>query len=179
MWNELENLRLPTAGPMFEHFQNDELQVQLLMNQSMNLVEIKKSAAELKDALRRYRNEISDDPARVAASFGVPQPPANQHPFLALLQEAPFGRRIRIPPETVPPEYWNGIPPELQKRLQRLTREEDIIEEMRAYAAEEIEILSASGSNGTPPTPANAPNSALTPQPERQLKPPTTNTGKL
>jgi hypothetical protein len=107
------------------------------MNQSTNLAEIEKSARALKDELRRYRNEISDDPAKVAVSFGPPTR-ANQQKFLALLQDGPQPRRIFIPQEKVPHEYWNGLPLELEKRLRKLTKEEDIIEEMNLYAAEEI-----------------------------------------
>ncbi len=163
LWNEVETLHLPTAGPMFEHFRNVRLSVQLFMNESTNLAEIEKSIAKLREDLREYRNQISDDPAKVAASFGPPQPPANQQKFLALLQDIPFGRRIRIPQEKVPPEYWNGIPPELQKRLQELANEEEIIEEMQVFAAEEIGLRNQEAmlAAGRPPAP-------ISPQPFEQ-----------
>ncbi len=158
LWNEVESLSLPTAGSMFEHFQNAKISVQLSMNQSTNLAEIEKLVAKLKDDLRQYRNQISDDPEKVAAAFGWTQPAANQQKFLALFQNGPFGRRIRIPQEKLPPEYWNGIPPGLQRRLQKLTREEDIIEEMQVFAAEEVglrnrEAMLAPGRSPLPVSP--------------------------
>lgn len=209
IWNELENLRFPTGGPMFEHFQNAKLSVQLFMNQSTNLAEIEKSVGELKANLRRFQAEISDDLAKSAEAYGRPQPiPSNQQPFLALLQDGPQPRRVRIPQEKVPAEYyWNGIPPELQGRLQKLTKEDEIIEEMNVFAAEEInlrnlgakqavntrqrrgvlnqqpvmqmplqiEIVPTTGGNGAG---SNASELLLTPKPERQIKPATTDTGK-
>lgn len=137
LWDEVENIRLPTGGPKFEHFRNEKLAIQLFMNQSTNLADIEKSVNGLKVELRRYQNEISDDRVKSAEAYGPP-PPANQQKFLALLQDGPKPRRIRIPQEKVPHEYRNSIPPELQKRLQKLTTERDIIEEMNVYASEEL-----------------------------------------
>jgi len=203
IWNELESLRFPTGGPMFERFQNAKLAVQLFMNQSTNLAEIEKSAGGLKVDLRRYQAEISDDLARSAEAFGRPEPtPQNQRPFLALLQDGPQPRRIRIPRERVPADYWNGIPPELQARLQKLTREDEIIEEINVFAAEEINIRNLGARQAVsvrqrrgaldqqpvtqmplqieivPIAGSNAPDLLLTPQSERQIEPATTDTGK-
>lgn len=208
LWNEVETLRLPTAGPMLEHFQNAKLSVQLFMNQSTNLAEIEQSVNELKADLRRYQAEISDDPAKSAEAYSRAQPPPNQRPFLALLQDGLQPRRIRIPQEKVPAEYyWNGIPAELQARLQKLTKEDEIIEEINAFAAEEINLrnlgvrqaVSVRQRRGAldqqpvtqmplqieivPTTRgngagSNAPDLLLTPQAERQIKPATTDTGK-
>jgi len=140
LWDELENLSLPTAGPMFEHFHNRRLRAQFSMNQSTNLAEIEKNVSRLKDDLARYRSEISDDPAKVGAAFGQRTPVANQEIFLALLADGLFARRVRIPQEGVPFQYRSRIPPELQQRLRKLNTEREIIEEMNVYSAEEFAL---------------------------------------
>ena len=149
LWDELEKLPLPTAGPMFEHFHNRKLAIQLSMNQSTNLAEIEKSVSGLKADLRRYQNEISDDLAKSAEAFGLPQPPATQQKFLALLQDGLTPRHIRIPQEGIPREYWNGIPAELQSRLRKLAKEQEIIEEMNVYAAEEARLRNLEANHPT------------------------------
>jgi hypothetical protein len=138
LWDELDKLLLPAGGPQAEIFQGRRLQLQTFMNQSTNLAEIEKSVSALKNDLRRYRSGISDDPARVAEAFGARQPAPNQQKFLALLNDTPGTRRIRIPQARVPPQYWNELPEELQKRLQNLDTEQEVVEEMNAYVAEEI-----------------------------------------
>ncbi len=137
LWDEVEKLYLPTGGPLFEYFQNRKLQVQFFMKQSDNLEEIESSVKGLQQELRRYRNEISDNPNKIAEAYGSPAHPVDQSKFLALLQDSLRPRRLRIPQEKVPYEYWNGIPPELRRRLQGLTSEQEVIEEMHAYAGEE------------------------------------------
>ena len=137
LWAELEALLPPTAGPRFEHFQNRKLQVQFFVNQSTNLVEIEKAVSEFREDFRRFRNQASDDLPRLAASFVPPAAPLNQQLFAALLADAPQGRRVVLRQEQVPHEYWNGVPPALQERLRKLTKEEEILEEMHAFAAEE------------------------------------------
>lgn len=120
LWNEIETLRLPTAGPMFEHFQNAKLSAQLFMNQSTNLAEIEQSVNELNANLRRYQAEISDDPAKSAEAYGPAPLPPNQTPFLVLLQDSLQPPRIRIAQERVPREYWDSIPEPLEQRLSGL-----------------------------------------------------------
>jgi len=204
LWSEAKNLRLPTGGPKAEYFRNEKIAVQLSMNQSTNLAEIEKSVSGLKADLRRYQAEISDDLERSAEAYGRPQPiPSNQRPFLALLQDGFQPRRIRIPQEKIPAEYyWNGIPADLQARLQKLTREDDIIEEMNAFAAEEINLRNLGARQAVsvrqrrgaldqqpvtqmpiqieivPTTGGNETGLRLTPPTERQIKPTTNGIGK-
>jgi len=140
LWAELEALVPPTAGPMFEHFQNRKLQVQFYMNQSTNLAEIEKAVSEFREDMRRFRNQISDDLPTLATSFAPPDPTANQQLFIALLADAPQARRMVLRQEQVPHEYWNGIPPELQQRLRKLTKEEEIVEELHVFSAEEARL---------------------------------------
>lgn len=48
----------------------------------------------------------------------------------------------------MPHEYWNGIPPELQQRLRKLTKEQEIVEELHAYAAEEAQLRNMEAREG-------------------------------
>jgi len=132
LWNELENLRLPTAGPKFEHFQNGKLAAQLFMNQSTNLAGIEKSVSAFREDLRQYQNEISDSSARLADAYGAPQPNPQQQRFLALLKDD-LHPVIRIARDRVPLEYWEGIPPELEQRLQGVNDPEQMVAEINAY----------------------------------------------
>lgn len=136
LWNEVENLRLPTGGPRFEHFRNARLAIQLSMNQSTNLVEIEKSVSGLKADLRRYQNEISDDPAKGAEAYGPARPEPNQEKFLALLETGPMPGRLRIARERVPQEYWDTIPEQLQIRLEGSRTADEIVGIMWAYHRE-------------------------------------------
>jgi hypothetical protein len=131
LWNEVESLHLPTAGPTFEHFQDGKLATQLFMNQSTNLAEIEKSAAALKEELRRYQNEISDSPAGLAEAYGV-QPDQEQQKFLVMLRADP-PPAIPIARERVPLEYWDGLPPDLDQRLQAVNDGEKIVAEINAH----------------------------------------------
>ena len=138
LWDEVESLALPTAGPMFERFQNRKLTVQSTMNQSTNLAEIEQSVASLKTDLRQYRNELSDNPEKLSEAFGAPRPSPYQQQFLAMIQTDAMVRRIRIPEANVPPQYWLGMPPELAARVQKLATAQEIIEELNVYFAEEL-----------------------------------------
>lgn len=137
LWDEVENLRLPTGGPKLEHFRNARLAVQLSMNQSTNLAEIEKSVSGLKADLRQYQNEISDDPAKGAEAYGSARPGPNQEKFLALLGDSPLPGRLRIARELVPQEYWDTIPDQLQLRLNGVRNADDIVAEMRAFHSQE------------------------------------------
>jgi hypothetical protein len=132
LWNELENLRLPTAGLKFEHFQNGKIAAQLFMNQSTNLAEIEKSVSSFKEDLRQYQNEISDSSSKLAEAYGAPKPNAQQQRFLALLKDD-LQPVIRIARERVPLEYWEGIPPALEQRLQGINDPEQIVAEINAH----------------------------------------------
>jgi len=102
------------------------------MNQSTNLPEIEKSVRIFKDELRQYQNEISDSSAKLAEAYSAPQPNSDNQRFLALLQDDPQPV-IRIARERVPLEYWEGVPPELEMRLQGVNDPEKIVNEINAY----------------------------------------------
>lgn len=158
LWDEVESLALPTAGPMFEQFQNRKLTVQLSMNQSTNLAEIERAVASLKTDLRQFRNELSDNPQKLSEAFGTPQPSPYQQQFLTMIQGDTMTRRIRIPEANVPPQYWLSMPPELAARVQKLATAQEIIEELNAYAAEEVYLQNlaarhASHAMAFPPVP--------------------------
>jgi hypothetical protein len=154
LWNEVENLLMPSGGLLAEHFRDRRVGVQLFMNQSTNIAEIEKSVADLKHELARYLAEISDDAAKVQAAFSPPQPSGEQQQFLALLADIPQPQRILIPRALVPPEYARqGLPPELQSRVAKLTNAREIAEEMTAFHDEEtrlrnVDIQHASHSAG-------------------------------
>ncbi|MEI7729389.1 MAG: transglutaminase family protein [Verrucomicrobiota bacterium] len=50
-------------------------------------------------------------------------------------------RRMAIQQERIPAEYfWNGFPLELQQRLRKLDNEQEMVEEMHLYYAEELHL---------------------------------------
>jgi hypothetical protein len=138
LWDEVESLPLPTTGPMFERFQNRKLTLQSTMNQSTNLAEIESAVVSLKNDLRQYRNELSDNPQKLSEAYGAAKPSLDQQQFLTMIQGDAMTRRIRIPEANVPPQYWLSMPPELAARVQKLATPQEIIEELNAYAAEEV-----------------------------------------
>ena len=143
LWEDVTQLQLP-FGPRFGHFRDRRLQVQLFMNQSTNLVEIEREVAELKqelDADRRQAMLMFDSIGSVTPSWlpTGPLPAGSEPPQMAtLLSAVPQPIRVRIPAERVPHEYWQGIPPELQQRLNGLTKEEEIVTEMWRFNVEAV-----------------------------------------
>lgn len=146
LWNEVENLLMPSGGPLAEHFRDRRVGVQFFMNQSTNIAEIEKSVAALKGELARYRAEISDDSAKVHTAFGAAQPAGDQMKFLAMLADFPQAGRILIPREQIPLDYWEGIPLELETRLQGINDPKSIVEEINAYY-----LQTYTRKNGHPP----------------------------
>jgi hypothetical protein len=140
LWQELETLVPPDAGPVLDPFQKRKLQVQSFMNQSTNLAEIEKLVREFRDDLRSFQNKISDDPGRFAATPAAPEAAPNQRSSLALVSDALQPKRTLLRQEQVPHEYWNGLPPDLQQRISKLTKEQDMIEELHLFAAEELRL---------------------------------------
>jgi hypothetical protein len=136
-------LQLP-FGASFGRLRERRLQVQLFMNQSTNLVEIEREVADLKQELeadRRRTMLISDSIGAAAVPMVAtePVPAASQPPELAaLLSAVPQPVHVRIPAERVPPEYWQGVPPELQRRLIGLTKEEEIVAELWRFNVEAV-----------------------------------------
>jgi len=141
LWDKLENLSLPTGGPQYEHFKTRREQIRFAMNESTNLAEIENDVKALNDELARYVGKLADDRSELAEAFGSAKPPANQQVFLSLFQRIPQMRRVVLPREQVPPEYYqNGIPPTLMARLQKLTTRQEMIVEMNAYYGDEINL---------------------------------------
>ncbi|MBK9989191.1 MAG: hypothetical protein IPP19_00245 [Verrucomicrobia bacterium] len=139
LWAEVENLEFPSGGPRAEYFRNRKWMVQYGMMQGDDLAVIQKSVEALKLELRVYRSEISDDLRKVAEAFPVVTfRQINQSKFLAMIRDNVEVRTMRIRQELVPSQYWNGIPDELKQRLNRLTNERDVVEEMQVFAVEEI-----------------------------------------
>jgi hypothetical protein len=136
LWTDVEGLLAPTGGLMAEHFRLRRAEVQLFMNQTTNIAEIEKSVAGLKNELARYRAEISDDWEKVRAAFGPPQPSGEQLRFLDMLSDVPRAGRILIPREEIPLDYWEGIPPELETRLQGVNDPKSVVGEINAYYLE-------------------------------------------
>jgi hypothetical protein len=143
LWNEVAHLQLP-FGPSFGHFRDRRLQVQLLMNQSTNLVEIQREVAALKQELEADRRQAM----LMSDSIGTMPPPilateplaagSESSEMVALLAAVPQPVRVRIPAERVPHEYWQGIPQELQRQLNGLSKEEEIVTEMWSFNVEGI-----------------------------------------
>jgi len=55
-------------------------------------------------------------------------------------------RRVVLPQEKVPPAYWKAMPPELQERVRKLATEQEILEELNVYAAEEVQLRNVAAS---------------------------------
>jgi hypothetical protein len=103
-------------------------------------VAIEAAVKELKDEMEAHRREAmlaSDAPS--TATRLQPRISAVSPELAEALANPPEPRRIRIPAERIPQEYWKGLPPELQDRLNRsgAIREDDILTEIRAFEAEE------------------------------------------
>lgn len=137
---EIQNMRFPTGGPMCEYFRNKKAQIQLFMNQATNATEVEACLTGLIRELNEYRARLSDFPDQLAEAFS----PANRAPDNLRLPVSPREvqaiRRVRLPEERVPMDYWERMPAELMDRLRKLGREEHMIVEMHVYAAEELQL---------------------------------------
>jgi hypothetical protein len=150
LWSDLENLLIPSGGPMAEYFRNKKVETEFFMNQSTNIAEIERTFAEFKAELARYRAEISDDPARVRAAFSPPQPSAEQQRFLAMLTDFGQSEAILLPRERVPADYWRGMPQELESRLAKLVNPNDIVEEINLFHNEEVSFRNVQFQTASP-----------------------------
>ncbi len=65
-----------------------------------------------------------------------------------LMASAP-PRRLLLPQEKIPCDYWSGLPQDLQQRVRVLGSDQDIIEELNLYAAEEMQLRSLGGPAST------------------------------
>ena len=159
LWNELESMQLPSSGPKGEYFQNRRFAAQLSMNQSTNLSEIEKTVQQLKDDLAVFVKEISDDPAKMAASFRAASPAPGERRFFELLQDSPQPRPIFIPQEEIPREYWTNVPVDLIVRLEKLHTQHEMIQETDLYYREELRLRRVEAMNAAdwPTGPAGPP----------------------
>ncbi len=143
LWEEVAGLPVP-ADPDYAELRDKRLRLMRLMNQNTNLMMIEQVVAELKTELsaRLRREALASDSPQVQLIK-----PTNdlretlqtsEIAQLLALSAAPLPRRIQIPAERVPQEYWQAIPPELQDRLRGLSKEAEIVSEMNAYHAEQM-----------------------------------------
>jgi hypothetical protein len=140
LWAEVENLPLPGSGPKSGHFWNKKMQIQFFMTQSTDLAVMEQAVTSLKNELTAYRRQIYDHPSEIASADT--EAPSVGGRFGPIPQDyrGTQERRMRLPQERVPYEYWTGIPVDLYRRLQALTSERDVIEEMQIYAVEEFNL---------------------------------------
>ncbi len=144
LWEEIAHLQLP-FGSGFAQFRDRQMQLQLFMNQSTNLVEIERAVADLKQGIEADRRQAMLMSDSNGSMLSPPVPPTEavaggSEPLqmAALLAAVPQPVRVRIPAERVPHEYWQAIPPELQRQLNGLTREQEIVTEIWRFHAEQL-----------------------------------------
>jgi len=141
-WDQLaeELIGLPVFfDDKLAYFQEQKVRVQQFMNQSTNLVAIEAAVKELKDEIEAHRRDAmlaSDAPN--TASPPQPRIIAVSPEFAEALANPPLPQRVQIPAERVPIEYWNEFPPELQKRLRGLNKEDQIVSEINAFHVEDL-----------------------------------------
>lgn len=160
-WDELWNavVTQPIPEDALDYFQNRQAKILEFMNQSADLEAIEKAVADLKDEVNEYAKERgafppdainfqnSDAPLRKQIRYRtslVPPPlrllqVSEPDDSLAQWAMSPLSqRRIRIPAERVPPQYWQKIPEDLQKRLNNLNNVDQIVAEMWQYYTEQV-----------------------------------------
>jgi hypothetical protein len=157
LWNEFVTQPIPEDA--LDYFQNRQAKILEFMNQSADLEAIEKAVADLKDEVNEYAKERgafppdainfqnSDAPLRKQIRYRtslVPPPlrllqVSEPDDSLAQWAMSPLSqRRIRIPAERVPPQYWQKIPEDLQKRLNNLNNVDQIVAEMWQYYTEQV-----------------------------------------
>ena len=86
LWQELEDLVPPNAGPIYEPFLRQKWQIQAFMNQSTNVAVIERAVNVLRNNLKQFRDDVSDRVGGVAALNTAADKPAKttapteQHP---------------------------------------------------------------------------------------------------
>ena len=134
LWDGLANQPEP-HGPKALYFNDWKVQIQIMMNTSTNLTAIEKSVNDYKASFKQYCISISDNPF-----IGTPLPNEvfhNLSPFRGI-DSLPI---IYIPYGEVPMDYArSGIPQALQKRIEKLNKPDEIIEEMKNYMVEDVEL---------------------------------------
>ncbi len=155
-WAELWDavVTQPIPEDALDYFQNRQVQVLQLMESSTDLAAMEKAAADLKNEVDEYAKEMTTDTHKVQFRISLVPPP------LRLLQTAgpeqlladelfPKVQRMIFPAELVPLEYLRSVPPELMNRLRKLNNEREMIEEMRIYSMEEMELQNLKSQNAT------------------------------
>lgn len=142
LWNDVA-LLVVLEGPGYSYFRNRKVQIHTFMAHSADIAEMEKLVLDLKAELDDYHKQIapiSDGRVLPIAVWPLepdqlPQPIVP--PELVRLKHA-IPQLMPIPMEMIPQQYWRGMPQELQARLQTLTRDEDVVNEMHLFAAEEL-----------------------------------------
>ncbi len=139
IWEETTRVRIPPK-PEHAHFKDQVIRFRQFMSQSTNLVAMEKTWTELKEELNEvWAKESTGSDATRLILEGVSRPELALRPVLpkALLAvEEHRPRRVQIPAERIPREYWNAIPMELHNRLRGLSHPEHIIAEILVFDGE-------------------------------------------
>lgn len=144
LWEQVLTQPIPDREPKTQYFLNRQAQLLLYMNQSTDVAAIERAAKALKVEVDDYAKAISTDTHQVQFRIAL-KPPAltrmqavlpDNSPDLAGISPQP--PKIQIPAERVPPEYWQSIPPDLQRRLNEANGADQIVSEMWAYHVEQI-----------------------------------------
>ena len=144
LWDEILWLQIPDREPKTQYFLDKQAQLLLFMNRNTDVAAIEKAATDLKNEVDNYVKSITSDTHHVQFRLTLKPPlmPQTQSAVPDNLPEmaamSPQPQKIRIPAERVPMEYWKSIPPDLQRRLNEVNGEDQIVAEMWAYHAEQI-----------------------------------------
>ena len=166
----------PIPEDALDYFQNRQAQILQLMVSSTDLAGMERAAADLKSEVDEYAKEMTTDTHKVQFRISLVPPP------LRLLQTAgpeqllaaelfPKMQRKIFPAELVPLEYWQSVPPELMNRLRKLNNEREMIEEMRVYATEEMELQNLKSQNAMEQARFQPPPVPFGEKPESNLRP--------
>jgi hypothetical protein len=132
LWEQVMTQPLPDMEPKSKYFQDRQAQILLFMNQSTDLAAIEKAAADLKNEVDAYAKEMNTDIHKVQFRISLVPPPMPPMPPMP----GNDAGTILIAREQVPLEYWEGIPSELERRLQGVNDPQKIVAEINAYYAE-------------------------------------------
>lgn len=133
-WKALAQAVIPN-GPRSMYFKTWQSRLFRYMRLNTNMTEIEAELAAFNADLRQYQRERSDFP------FTTTPQSIPLATLLTELEASPLVPPIRIERDAVPHEYQNGMPPELVKRISKLTTARDIVEEMHLFYAEEIQLF--------------------------------------
>jgi hypothetical protein len=144
LWDQVLMQPIPDREPKTQYFLDKQAQLLLYMNSNTDVAAIEQAATGLKNEVDDYVKSITTDMHQVQFRIALKPPPMPQmqaampdnSPEMAAM--SPLPQKIQIPAERVPPEFWKSIPPDLQQRLNEVNGVGQIISEMWAYHAEQI-----------------------------------------